>query len=212
MKTMHEFLNELGKLPRAYQEEIWGIFRRGKVKLAVTTMEERIQDAKLSTCMWLKPNTTSEKQDANTANEPPCIGLDPDTDPCPFCGAAMSDPCRWAEGQNVVYVKGKLQFPPPQHFNKYQIGLWQQFDKLTPEQIALNHAATLKSSSPYLNERNVVMLGKLDEFPIPETFSDEVTDPNEFHVPYAWPSWTRKKQHEYMTFIAGKMQPLSTDE
>lgn len=23
----------------------------------------------------------------------PCIGLDPDTDPCPFCGATMSDEC-----------------------------------------------------------------------------------------------------------------------
>ncbi len=26
--------------------------------------------------------------------EPPCIGLDPDTDPCPFCGAGIDEPCR----------------------------------------------------------------------------------------------------------------------
>lgn len=25
--------------------------------------------------------------------EPPCIDLDPDTDPCPFCGAEARDPC-----------------------------------------------------------------------------------------------------------------------
>lgn len=31
--------------------------------------------------------------------EPPCIGLDPDTAPCPFCGAAMSDPCGSATAQ-----------------------------------------------------------------------------------------------------------------
>ena len=39
--------------------------------------------------------------------EPPCIGLHPDTDPCPFCGAWLSDECknpainRMAEGGDV---------------------------------------------------------------------------------------------------------------
>ena len=35
--------------------------------------------------------------------EPPCVGLDPDTDPCPICGAWLSDPC----------PKESLYQPPP---------------------------------------------------------------------------------------------------
>jgi hypothetical protein len=30
--------------------------------------------------------------------ESPCIGLDPDTDPCPFCGASASDGCSAEQG------------------------------------------------------------------------------------------------------------------
>jgi hypothetical protein len=26
--------------------------------------------------------------------EPACVGLDPDTDPCPFCGARLDQDCR----------------------------------------------------------------------------------------------------------------------
>lgn len=26
-------------------------------------------------------------------DDKPCTGLDPDTDPCPICGAWLSDPC-----------------------------------------------------------------------------------------------------------------------
>ncbi len=30
-------------------------------------------------------------------DEAPCIGLDPDTDPCPYCGVWLSDQCPFQE-------------------------------------------------------------------------------------------------------------------
>jgi hypothetical protein len=32
------------------------------------------------------------------STEPPCIGLDPDTDECPFCGVTLDDECGTPSG------------------------------------------------------------------------------------------------------------------
>lgn len=42
-------------------------------------------------CKVVRMIETTEPHSA----EPPCIGLDPDTDPCPICGTWLSDDCKW---------------------------------------------------------------------------------------------------------------------
>ena len=50
---------------------------------------------------WL---AQKEKAMVDTS-EPPCIGFDPDTDPCPYCGAQTSDECMWAEKEALDHAR-----------------------------------------------------------------------------------------------------------
>jgi hypothetical protein len=64
--------------------------------------------------------------------DPPCIGLDPDTDPCPFCGAQMHEPCKHELRGEAMRV---LEIPDNANSSEAVSGSFQQFEDQTRKAI-----------------------------------------------------------------------------
>ena len=43
--------------------------------------------------------------------DPPCVGLDPDTYECPFCGATLDEPCKHGNFARCAMVAPEINLP-----------------------------------------------------------------------------------------------------